>query len=256
MRPAPAIDLTRSRDLGALFGDAFRLYRSYFGLFAGIAFAVVIPLDLLLYAAGTNPPPVVALLAGLAPWLVAIPLITAGHVKAVLALGGSRDASVGDSLRAAARRLPAVAGALVLVGLCTVVGLVLLIVPGVYVFVRLCVSAQSVIAEELGPVNAIRRSHELVEGHGWRVLGIALMIWIVSNVLGLVAAAPVQIAGIHAESRGIWLVGHMMGAGASLSFAALAGTLLYFDLRARFAGAPDPTLQYPAFEPIVAPERP
>ena len=55
------------------------------------------------------------------------------------------------------------------------------------------------------------------------------MIWVVSNVLGLVAAAPLQIAGIHAESRGVWLVGHMMGSGASLSFAALAGTLLYFD---------------------------
>jgi hypothetical protein len=149
-----------------------------------------------------------------------------------------------------------VAAALVLVGVCTVIGLVLLIVPGVYVFIRLYVSAQSVVAEKLGPVNAIRRSHQLVEGYGWRVLGIAVMIWVVSNVLGLVAAAPLQIAGIRAESLGIWLVGHMLGTGASLSFAALAGTLLYFDLRARFEGAPDPKVQYPAFEPIAQPERP
>jgi hypothetical protein len=44
MESAPAIDLTRSRDLGALFGDTFSLYRRYFALFAGIAFAVVIPM--------------------------------------------------------------------------------------------------------------------------------------------------------------------------------------------------------------------
>jgi hypothetical protein len=84
---------------------------------------------------------------------------------------------------------------------CTVIGLVLLIVPGVYVFIRLHVCAQSVVAEKLGPVNAIRRSHQLVEGNGWRAL-------------------------------------------------------VYFDLRARFEGAPEPRVQHPAFEPIAQPERP
>ena len=133
----PAVDLTRSRDLGALFGDAFALYRRRLALFAGIAFAVVIPLDLFVYAVGTDPPALVALLAGLAPWLVAIPLITAGHVSAVMALGEGRDPSVRESLLAAARRLPAVAGTLVLVGICTVIGFILLIAPGIYVFIRL-----------------------------------------------------------------------------------------------------------------------
>jgi hypothetical protein len=201
MESAPAIDLTRSRDLGALFGDTFSLYRRYFALFAGIAFAVVVPMDLLLYAAGTDPPTPIAIFVGLAPWLVAIPLITAGHVKAVVALGAGGEASVGDSLRAAGRRLPAVAATLVLAGVCTIVGFLLLIVPGVYVAVRLYVSAQSVVAEQLGPVNAIRRSHELVEGNGWRVLGIALLIWIVSSVMGVVGATPLQLAGMAADSR-------------------------------------------------------
>lgn len=196
------------------------------------------------------------MIVGLTPWLVAIPLITAGHVRAVMTLGERRDVSASDSLRAAARRLPALAIAVALAGLATCIGLVLLIVPGIYVAIRLYMTTQSVVAEDLGPVDALGRSHELVEGNGWRVLGIAIMIWIASNVLGLLAGAPLQIAGSALGSELVWLVGKIMADACVLSFAALAGTLLYFDLRARHAGAPEARLQYPAFDPIVAPERP
>lgn len=50
MRRVPAIDLSRSRDLGDVFDGTFSLYRSYFGLFAGIALGVVAPMDIVFYA--------------------------------------------------------------------------------------------------------------------------------------------------------------------------------------------------------------
>jgi hypothetical protein len=254
----PAIDLSRSRDVGDIIGGAFSLYWRYFGLFAAIAFAVVIPLDLLAYALEGELRPGMAVPLGLISWLVTIPLITAGHVNAVMTLGDRRDVFAGDALRAAARRLPVVSVTVLLVAVATLLGCVLLIIPGIFVAVRLYVSAQAVVAEDLGPVDGIRRSNQLVEGNGWRVLGISILVGLIAAVLAALAGAPFQIAAVAADSRGLALVGQILTDGFSLSFAALAGTLLYFDLRARHGGALKPSLQYPEFAPRDwdAPERP
>lgn len=258
MRRVPAIDLSRSRDLGAVFEDTFSLYRRYFGLFAGIAFTVVIPLSVVTYAVGEPDRwSAVLFIAGL-PWLVGVPLITAGHVQAVKTLGERRDASAGDSLRAALRRLPAVVATVLLYSLVTLLGFVCLVVPGIYLGVKLYFSAQVVMAEGLGPRKALSRSSQLTEGNFWRVLGIGLLLSIVSSVMGGLAGAPLQIAGAAVDSRLLAAVGGTIGNGITLSFAALSGTLLYFDLRARFEGAPEPRVQYPEFPPndLALPERP
>jgi hypothetical protein len=254
----PAIDLSRSRDVGAVLGGAFVLYRSYFGLFAGIAFAVVVPIDLLGHAlAGRLPTGVEVPLAGTL-WLITVPLITAGHVTAVMTLGARRDVFAGDALRAAARRLPAAAATVLLVAIATLIGCVLLIIPGIYVATRLYISTQAVVAEGLGPVDGIRRSEELVDGNGWPVLGIAILISLIAAVPAGLAGVPFWIAGAAADSGALALAGQIVSDGFSLSFAALAGTLLYFDLRARHEGAPEPRQQYPELPPRDwdAPERP
>lgn len=254
----PAIDLSRSRDLGDIFGDAFSLYSRHFGLFAAIAFGVVVPIDGLAYLLGGHVPPAVAIPLALTAALIKMPLITAGHVNAVMTLGTRRDVVAGDALRAAVRRLPVVILTVVLVAVATLLGCVMLIIPGIFVATRLYVSAQSVVAEDLGPVDGIRRSNQLVEGSGWRVLGISILIWLTAAVLGGLAGVPFQIAAAAADSDLLALVGQILADGFSLSFAALAGTLLYFDLRARHGGALEPSLQYPEFPPRDwdAPERP
>jgi hypothetical protein len=259
MARVPAIDLSRSRDLGDLFNDTFSLYRRYFGLFAGIAFAVVVPMNLVLFALhGAAPRAIFTMAAVLAPWLIGVPLITAGHVQAVKTLGERRDVLAGDSLRAALRRLPAVTGTVLLYSLITLLGFVCLILPGIFLAVRLYFSAQVVMAEGLGPSEAISRSSALTEGSFWRVLGIGILLSLVAGVMGAIAGAPLQIAGAAADAGVLTAIGGTLQNGISLSFTALSGTLLYFDLRARHHGAPEPRLQYPAFPPddLLQPERP
>jgi hypothetical protein len=243
----PAIDLSRSRDLGDILGGAFSLHWRYFGLFAGIAFAVVGPIGLLAHTLAGQVPRNVEASLGLTLWLVTVPLVTAGHVNAVTTLGTRRDVFVGDALKAAARRLPALVVTLVLLIVATVIGLVLLIIPGIFVATRLYVSAQAVAAEGIGPVDGLGRSEELVDGNGWRVLGTAILIWLIAAALAGLVSAPFAIAAAAVDSGAIGLVGLLVSNGFSLSFAALAGTLLYFDLRARHDGAP---------HDLDAPERP
>jgi hypothetical protein len=238
------IDLGRSRDLGEILAGAFRLYRARFAVFATIALAVVVPVDVLVYGVagewlwtahdfGDSLPIGAALASWLAPWLVTTPLITAGHVHAVMDLGAGRPASARRSLGAAAKRLTPVAAAVTLAGLGSTLGLVFLIVPGVYLWVRWFLSAQAVVAEQLGPVEGLKRSANLVRGQWWRVFGIEVVISLVAGVLAALLAVPLEVAGYLADSGPLVLVGQIAADAISLSFAALGGTLLFFDARAR-----------------------
>jgi len=257
------IDLQRSRDVGDILSGAFRLYRSRFSLFAIIACAVVVPVDLLIYGVAgewlwTDPDwgeslPVGAVVATLlAPWLVTTPLITAGHVHAVMELGAGRDASPGRALAAAARRLTPVATAVTLAAAGAALGLIALIVPGVYLWARWYLSAQAVVAEDLGPLEGMARSADLVRGQWWRIFGIAVLISLTAAILAALLSVPFQAVGYAVDIGPVVLLGQIVGDAISLSFAALAGTLLYFDARAR-RGAPPPA---PPEPDLTLPERP
>jgi hypothetical protein len=266
----PPIDLTQPRDVGGILGGAFRLYRRRFWLFAAIAFSVVLPLDLLVYGVAgellwnnddfaDSLPTGAAVAAAVTPWVVMTPLITAGHVRAVMELAEGRDPSARSALAAALPILPAVIAAVVLAAIGSFLGLVLLIVGAIYLWVRWAVSAQAVAAEELGPVEGMSRSWNLVEDNWWRVFGIFILITIIGGLMAAVAGLPFMAAGALADSGPLTLIGQILLDGVVYSFTALAGTLLYFDLRARHEGAPPPPQQrYPQLPPRDwdAPERP
>jgi hypothetical protein len=256
------IDLGERRDVSGILGAAFRLYRARFWLFALIALAVVVPADVLIYGVagewlwtspsfGDSMPIGAGVASFLAPLLVTTPLITAGHVHAVMDLADGRPGSARRSLAAAARRLTPVAAAVLLAGVGATLGLVLLVVPGVYLWARWFLAAQAVVAEDLGPIEALGRSADLVRGQWWRIFGIALLISIVAGVLSALVQWPLLIAGYVSGIGPLVLLGQTIGDAVTLSFAALAGTLLFFDSKARrrpIAAAPEPDLS--------APERP
>ena len=238
------IDLGERRDLSGILDTALRLYSARFGLFATIAFAVVVPIDVLIYGVagewlwtspdwGDSLPVGAAVASFLAPWLITTPLITAGHVHAVMDLGAGREPSARRALAAAAARLTPVAAVVTLAALGSVLALLLLIVPGVFLWVRWYVSAQAVVAEGLGPRRGLERSADLVRGQWWRMFGIALVISFLSGVLGAVLDVPLEITGRAVGIGPLVLLGRVLADGVSLSFAALSGTLLYFDARAR-----------------------
>ena len=118
-----------------------------------------------------------------------------------------------------------------------------------YLWARWFLSPQAVVAENLGPLDGLERSADLVRGQWWRIFGIALVISILAGVLAAVLGVSLQAAGWALENGWLVLVGQVISDAIALSFAALAGTLLYFDARAR-RGAP------PAQPDLTLPERP
>ena len=163
--------------------------------------------------------------------IVAAFLLQATLVKAVQDVRDGRvDMSIGDTVRAATPFLAPVAGASILAGIAITIGLILIIVPGLFLITIWAVIVPVIVLEGSGVIASFGRSHQLVRGRGWHVFGTLVLTWIVllvvNIVLGLIfSALP------HALSNGL----SSIISGTLVSpFIALVVTLVYY----RLSGAP------------------
>jgi len=84
-----------------------------------------------------------------------------------------------------------------LVGLVlTAIGLVLLVVPGIYVWLRLSLAAPICVIEDEGTIDSLSRSWEVARGNLLKLLGIAIASFLVS----LVTIFPVVLGGVAMSS--------------------------------------------------------
>jgi len=236
------LDLERERGLGEILSTCLSLYAKYFLLFATLAFGVVLPIDLALHgvAAGqlwsgydASPPLAVSLASFPVATLVVGPLISANHARAVVALGQGIVPATGRTLLEGVRLLPTVALVVLLYGLGSFGGFLLLIVPGVYLYVRWYVCAQAAVVEGLRGRKALARSADLVKGSWWRVFGISIVLDLIVAAAGAGLSMPLDVLADRADSGLVSLSGHVLADALTSSFGALSATLLYFDLRFR-----------------------
>jgi hypothetical protein len=166
----------------------------------------------------------VAALAGVVMFLV----LTGAITRAVAAEVAGEDPGVEQSYRFGFHRLGSVLLVSVLVGLATVAGLILFIIPGIYIGVRLAVSIEALVVEGRRGTQAMGRSWELVGGHWWHAFGTLLVAGLLTGVVNAVITTPF--------SNTSWLVQAVAAAVATvitLPYGVLVGVLLYLDLRAR-----------------------
>jgi hypothetical protein len=249
------VDLTRRRELGQLVEDTWGLFTSNLGLFLPIAITIIVPVDVLVLGVGygqlwehydKSPPPGEQAIELVLRYLVFQPLVTAAHIAAVMALGRGERPTPWWSIARGMERWAAVLAVIILTAVFVLLGLVCLIVPGVYLGVALYFSAQAVVAEDRSPVDALRRSRDLVRGQWWRVFGIGIVFSVMIGVLSALIAAGLNFAADGADSQALALLGSMIGDVFTIAFTALAATLVFFDLRVRQEGPPPPPRWAPA----------
>jgi multisubunit Na+/H+ antiporter MnhC subunit len=249
------IDLTRRRELGELVEDTWRLYTSNLGLFLPIVIVIVVPLDLLVLGVGwgelwhhydSSPPAGEGLTAVGLRFGVFQPLVTAAHIAAVMALGRGERPTPWWSVTRGLERWGAVLAVIVLSAIVIGLGFVALLIPGIYLVVALYFAAQAVVAEDRSPVDALRRSRELVRDQWWRVFGIGIVFSVMIGVVGGIATFGLRFAADAADSQALELLGSMVADVFTIGFTALAATLVFFDLRVRQEGVPPPPRWAPA----------
>lgn len=256
MREARHLDLDAHRDARDLIATTVTLFARHALLFLPVTLGVVAPVVILVngvWAGGfadgggghvARAPAVAITVFG----FVMPVLVTALHVAIVRDLGEGRVPTVGQALRAAAPRFPQAIAAVLVYSLLMLGGFLLLVVPGIWVLVAGYFATQTAVMERCGPLDAFRRSSELVDDRWWRTAGTLLLGW----VLLTIASYPARRAINAIDAGGVYILLYTLLQVVTLSLTALFGTLLYFSLRAHrehpFGAAPTPT-----FLPPVAP---
>jgi uncharacterized membrane protein len=93
-------------------------------------------------------------------------------------------------------------GASILFGLAVAVGFVLLIVPGIIVALMFMFTTFIVIDRGLGPIEAMKESHRITNGHKWSLLGFTLMLVLI-NLLGVIALVVGLLVSIPVSSLAV-----------------------------------------------------
>ncbi|HUP85138.1 MAG TPA: hypothetical protein VM143_05660 [Acidimicrobiales bacterium] len=171
--------------------------------------------------------------------LLTAPLI-AGAVSRVCAASYlGQQIGPGEALKSTLHRLPALLAASFLVLLLQVLGFVLCILPGIALSVLYTVVTPALMIEEIGPIQAMRRSWRLIRPRFWGVLGIVILAFVISSFVGnLLGGAPSAIGTIFGGSFAwLWIaVGSVLASLVSAPITAIVDTLLYFDGRIRNEG--------------------
>ena len=235
--------------IGAVLGDAWNLYKRFFWRFFLTALVVYAILDLISAIADSafDEGWVSALVWGLVS--AAVGIIGYFWVQAALVetvrdvRDGRADRSIGETYLAVQPRLAAaiVGGVFAAIGI--FIGLVLLIIPGLYLLTIWSMLIPVIVIEERSAQDAFGRSREIVRGNGWSVFGLIVVTFLI------VVIASAVIRAIFAplpDFLDAWL-GGLVAHSITVPFAAAAITTAYFMLAAREPAAP-------AAAPQVGPE--
>jgi hypothetical protein len=140
---------------------------------------------------------------------------------------GRADLTMGQTFGRAQQHIGTLAIAGILAGLAVAVGLLLLIVPGLYLLTIWSVLIPVIVLERRRVMEAFGRSRELVSGNGWNAFGVIVICFLILiGVSILVRIATFWLGGDFGE-----YVRSVISNTIGIPFLALALTNMYFRLR-------------------------
>jgi uncharacterized membrane protein len=120
-------------------------------------------------------------------------LVQAALTRVTVQSSEGGTVSFGDALGTAFSVILPLIGLATVAGIGIMLGMILLIVPGVILFLMWSVAAPALVVEREGVFAALARSAELTKGARWKIFGIFLILmigyWLISIVVGLVGLA-------------------------------------------------------------------
>lgn len=139
----------------------------------------------------------------------------------------NRSFAIGESLKRGLARFFPIIGLLICLTLGVGLGFVLLIIPGVILWVMWSVAAPVCVVEGEGPLASLSRSARLTKGNRWRIFGVVLVIDIVSQLgQGVVQLGLSEAAGVL-----VGAIGTFLWMALAQTFSSIAVAVIYHDLR-------------------------
>ena len=212
--------------LSGVLDEAWRMYKAHARHLLAIAFVIYLVAAVIAALFALAGGAIGALLGGLVE-LIAAFLLQAALVKAVQDVRDGRvDMSIGETVSAATPYLGSVILASLLAGIAIAIGLILVIVPGLYLMTIWAVIVPVIVIEGSGALASFGRSQQLVRGRGWHVFATLVLVYVillvVNLVLGLIFSALPHVLGSGLSSI---ISGTLIA-----PFLALVVTLVYYRL--------------------------
>jgi hypothetical protein len=130
-----------------------------------------------------------------------------------------------ESLNVALRSFWSLIG-LAFASLLIVLGLVLLIVPGLFLSTLWFVVLPACLVEQRGPWTSLRRSQELTNGHRWKVFGLSAMI-----LIGTIGGSLIESWATAVTSPVVGVVADLLWTAIWTAFTATTAIATYHELR-------------------------
>lgn len=235
----------REQSVGSIFRTSFKIYKNNFLPLIMHYFLLVFPFTLIDQWARIHHSPGVeasaSILSGLAAML-AFPFITVAVSEICL---GNRASVKHSWQRVRSKSMGGFIKTYLLVMLILVVGLIMLVIPGIVFAAWYLFTLQVVVLESLYGTSAMKRSKELGKGFYWRNLGIILLLYMVmlaaylliALVLGGAIGVMVGLLFPAAVGSTALYMSYSVIDSALLTvlspFPAIGLVLLYYDMRAR-----------------------
>jgi hypothetical protein len=230
--------------------EAWELYKAHWRHFLTISFVVYLTIAV-----------IAAVLAALLTWLgaliaavislVGLFWVQGALVKAVEDVrDGRADLSLGETFDGVKPQLVSIIVAGILAGLGIFIGLLLLIVPGLFLMTIWCLIVPVIVLEGKSAGESFGRSRELVRGYGWSVFGVIVLAILLLIGFGIVL-------GLILSPLADWLqnfISNIVSGTLTAPFIALTLTLLYYRLRQAKEQQVEAAVPAPA--PAAEPEAP
>ncbi len=212
-------------DVGAVLQTVADTYGKTFGVLIPAALIVFTPVALIAALLSDNA------IGGMLSSLVAL-VASAWYAGMVVrtvqdAQDGRVDATIGQLFSSVASVIVPLILVGFIVGLGIVIGLILLIVPGLIVLTFWAVSSPVVVVENPGVFAALSRSRELVRGNGWQVFGVIVSVFAIILVVSIVISS----IGAIGDSFVLFFLVQLVLNVTVAPIYALAAAVLYFALR-------------------------
>jgi len=211
---------------GAVIGKAWDMYKAHWRHLVPIAFVVYVLISLLILLLGT-----LGWLGALLGFVASIAGIFWLQGALVLAVDDVRDGRADLSLTQTLDRVTPHLGTLVaaglLAGIAIAIGLVLLIVPGLYLMTIWLLIVPAIMLENRGVGDSFGRSHELVRGYGWSVFGVIVLTILIFIGVGIVFGILDSVV----DSAWVSFALNVLLQTVTAPFLALAWTNTYYELR-------------------------
>ncbi len=209
------------QSIGGVLDTGFKLFRAgfkdlvliaYLGSILGALWSWGLETTIINSTSGTGPSPGSLPLLFIGGGLVVMFLVSlfmaATLIRARNIYRGEQG-SVGSALSLGVRRAPAVFFASLVYGLVVAVGLVLLIIPGLWLSIALAMCMYAAATDNHGPMKALNYSYDLVKGNWWRTAAVFAVIMIIAMVfyfaLGFISAMVLVSDPTALEGPSLWL---------------------------------------------------